>query len=99
MLKVLRLTTNNLRNFSLFQFNKLFKQAVTDRIFHNTETNELKHAIMSNAETNGSSETMASPVAQTQNLGGIVKFLELLGNLKVSYRILASRCIFNSKNA
>ena len=88
MLKVLRLTTNNLRNFSLFQLNKLFKQAATNRILHNSDTNDTDNvATMSNAETNGSPETNGSTPTkrpQTQNLDGIVKFLELLGNLKVS---------------
>lgn len=83
MLKVLRLTTNNLRNFSLFQFTKLFKQAATNRILHSTEIENV--TTMSTAETNGSTvKTTASATAQTQNLDGIVKFLELLGNLKVS---------------
>lgn len=85
MLKVLRLTTNNLRNFSLFQLNKLFKQAATNRIFHNTEPTDTDNAaIMSTAETNGSPNKLTSAAPQTQNLDGMVKFLELLGNLKVS---------------
>lgn len=89
MLKVLRLTTNNRRNFSLFQLNKLFKQAATNRIFQNTEPTDTDNAtIMSTAETNGSPNKMTSAAPQTQNLDGIVKFLELLGNLKVS------KCIF-----
>ncbi|XP_031623139.1 HD domain-containing protein 2 [Contarinia nasturtii] len=81
MLKVLRLTTDNLRNFSLFQFTKLFKQAAANQILHNTEIENA--TTMSAAETNGSSvKTTAPATAKTQNLDGIVKFLELLGNLK-----------------
>lgn len=85
MLKVLRLTTDNLRNFSLFQLNKLFKQAATNQIVKNTDQIESLHsATMSTAETNGSSETKPSTEQQQpQNLDGIIKFLELLGNLKV----------------
>lgn len=102
MLKVLRLTTDNLRNFSLFQLNKLFKQAATNRIVTNIEPSEPpKSATMSTAETNGSLETTASASAstatsehRTQNLDGIVKFLELLGNLKV--RQIHFRLTFNS---
>lgn len=85
MLKFLRLTINNhRRHFSLFQLNKLFKQAATNRIIQNTEAviTETERATMSTAETNGSRTENHTP--QTQNLDGIVKFLELLGNLKVS---------------
>lgn len=86
MLKVLRLVTNNRRNFSLFQLNKLFKQAATSRnILHTTEAAETPNTTMSNnAETNGSSDTQPPTAAKSQNLDGIVKFLELLGKLKVS---------------
>lgn len=87
MLKVLRLVTNNRRNFSLFQLNKLFKQAAThQRILHSTEPGETVSTTMSTPETNGTSPQTIPPTStpQTQNLDGIVKFLELLGNLKVS---------------
>lgn len=85
MLKVLRLVTNNRRNFSLFQLNKLFKQAATNRnILHSTEAADTANTTMSNAETNGSSDTKPPTTAPTQNLDGIVQFLELLGKLKVS---------------
>lgn len=91
MLKVLRLAINNRRNFSLFQLNKLFKQAATNQFLvhnNNLDTGESVNSIkMSKAETNGSLETTTSSkptTAQTQNLDGMVKFLELLGKLKVS---------------
>lgn len=87
MLKVLRLVTNNRRNFSLFQLNKLFKQAAINRnTLHNTENTVAETAnTMSTAKINGTSEPQPpSTTEQTQNLNGTVKFLELLGKLKVS---------------
>lgn len=93
MLKVLRLAINNRRNFSLFQLNKLFKQAASQQILvHNHNSNSISsesgdlvnNLKMSTAETNGS--TSSPQTSRTQNLDGMVKFLELLGKLKVSYR-------------
>lgn len=107
MLKVLRLAINNRRNFSLFQLNKLFKQAASQhRILahsqntsssssnsnHNTnnscsrcESSEpVNNSKMSATETNGSTSSSPQTTAPTQNLDGMVKFLELLGKLKVS---------------
>lgn len=82
MLKILRLTTDNLQNFSLFQFGKLLSKA---NILHINAT-ESNQSTMSKTDLIDDSTTTEKPVAQatTQNLDGIVKFLELLGNLKVS---------------
>lgn len=98
MLKVLRLAINNQRNFSLFQLNKLFKQAASQQILVHNNSNNPNHSSsssncepgevvnnnlkMSTVETNGS--TSSPQTSQTQNLDGMVKFLELLGKLKVS---------------
>lgn len=62
MQKFLRLTSNNLRNLSLFQFTKIF------------QSSKSKLENMSKPESTDST---------VQNANGMVKFLELVGNLKV----------------
>lgn len=82
MLKILRLTTDNLRNFSLFQLSKLLSKT---NILPINETIADK-STMSKTEIIENSPNSQTPSTQstTKNLDGIVKFLELLGNLKVS---------------
>lgn len=82
MLKILRLTSDNLRTFSLFQFSKLLSKSNVQHISAN-ETNKLT---MSKTDSIDDTATKQTPVTQTtkQNLNGMVKFFELLGNLKVS---------------
>lgn len=82
MLKILRLTRTNRRYFSLFQFNKLLK--ANESSHSHTKQTKVFNSKMSSTETNGES---ASATSTTQNLDGIVKFLELVGNLKVSFFI------------
>lgn len=77
MLKIFRLTTHNLQNFSLFQLSKLFA-ANKSNILHTKQTATV-NSTMAQPKTNGDLST-----AQTQNVEGMIKFLELLGNLKVS---------------
>lgn len=88
MLKILRLTSDNLRNFSLFQFSKLLNKSNVQHI----SANETKKSTMSKTENIDDIATKQTPVTQTtkQNLDGMVKFFELLGNLKVSETIIFS---------
>lgn len=72
MLRFLRLS-NGLRKLSLFEFSSLF------------QVNAKTSAIMSKAAAAEPEEVTKSPDA-IENIDGVVKFLELVGNLKVSGR-------------
>lgn len=82
MLKILRLTSDNLRNFSLFQFSKLLNKSNVQHI----SANETFKSTMSKTDDIDDTPTKQTPITQTTkpNLNGMVKFFELLGNLKVS---------------
>lgn len=69
MLNIFKLTGNNIRKFTSIQLANLF------------ETSTKLMAAKKETITNGSAETATDTV---DNMDGIVKFLELVGNLKVS---------------
>lgn len=99
MLKFWRLT-DSLRKFSLVEFSSLFQvNAKTSTIMSQATT----AAAAATAASASSSTTAPAPIEKVtidstksvdkiENIAGVVKFLELVGNLKVRYLIYQWKC-------